>query len=60
MRKLAKELAPDVVNRIKEQCVLNEDSALECPVCMDMADNATIFIPCGRCFVAYYFGFCTD
>lgn len=48
MLKLAKELAPDVVARIKEQCALNEDSAMECPVCMDMADNPTIFIPCGH------------
>ncbi len=48
MLKLAKELAPDVVARIKEQCSLNEDSAMECPVCMDMADNPTIFIPCGH------------
>lgn len=48
MQNLAKELAPDVVTRIKEQCGLTEDGALECPVCMDMADNATIFIPCGH------------
>ena len=48
MLKLARELAPDVVARIKEQCALNEDSAMECPVCMDMADNPTIFIPCGH------------
>ena len=48
MLKLAKELAPDVVARIKEQCSLNEDSAMECPVCMDMAENPTIFIPCGH------------
>ncbi|MCJ1469564.1 hypothetical protein MMC07_008198 [Pseudocyphellaria aurata] len=45
---LAKELAPDVVARIKEQGGMNEQSALECPVCMDMAENATIFIPCGH------------
>lgn len=45
---LAKELAPDVVVRIKEQGGMNEQSALECPVCMDMAENATIFIPCGH------------
>ena len=44
MIKLAKELAPDVVVRIKEQ----GESALECPVCMDSSDNATIFIPCGH------------
>ena len=42
MRKLAEELAPEVVSRIKEQSGLNEDAALECPVCMDMAENATI------------------
>ena len=48
MLKLAKELPPEVVARIKEQCSLNEDSAMECPVCMDMADNPTIFIPCGH------------
>lgn len=48
MVNLAKELAPDVVNRIKEQCALNDDCALECPVCMDMTDNATIFLPCGH------------
>ena len=48
MKKLAKELAPDVVNRIREQCDMGKESALECPVCMDMADNATIFIPCGH------------
>ena len=48
MLKLAKELAPDVVARIKEQCSLNEESAMECPVCMDMAENPTIFIPCGH------------
>lgn len=48
MLKLARELAPDVVARIKEQCGQNDQSALECPVCMDMADNATIFLPCGH------------
>lgn len=48
MLKLAKELSPEVVARIKEQCSLNEESAMECPVCMDMADNPTIFIPCGH------------
>ena len=48
MLALAKELAPDVVARIMEQCGANEQNALECPVCMDMAENATIFIPCGH------------
>lgn len=48
MLALAKQLAPEVVARIKEQGATNEQSALECPVCMDMAENATIFIPCGH------------
>lgn len=45
---LAKDLSADVVARIKEQGRLNEQGALECPVCIDMAENATIFIPCGH------------
>ena len=48
MMKLAKELAPDAIVRIKEQSLLNDDCALECPVCMDMTDNAVIFFPCGH------------
>lgn len=48
MIKLANELTPEVVSRIKEQSVMNEQIALECPVCMDLAENATIFIPCGH------------
>ncbi|MCJ1379137.1 hypothetical protein MMC17_002237 [Xylographa soralifera] len=42
MISLAKELAADVVNRIKEA------GAIECPICMDSAENATIFTPCGH------------
>ena len=42
MKELAKQLAPDVIARIKEQSGQNEDAALECPVCMDLAENATI------------------
>lgn len=42
MRALAEALAPDVVERIKEQ------GNIECPICMDSADNATIFTPCGH------------
>ena len=38
----AQSLAPDVVKRIIEQ------GALECPICMDTAENAIIFIPCGH------------
>ncbi|KAL8942441.1 MAG: hypothetical protein Q9211_001384 [Gyalolechia sp. 1 TL-2023] len=46
--KMAKELAPDVVARIVQQGDINEQSGLECPVCMDATENATIFIPCGH------------
>lgn len=46
--KMAKELAPDVVARIIEQGDINDQSGLECPVCMDATENATIFIPCGH------------
>ncbi|MCJ1476465.1 hypothetical protein MMC13_005131, partial [Lambiella insularis] len=42
MINLAKGLALDVVNRIKDA------GAIECPICMDSAENATIFIPCGH------------
>ena len=38
----AQSLAPDVVKRIIEQ------GALECPICMDTAENAIIFVPCGH------------
>ena len=37
---LAQGLSIDVVKRIKEA------GAIECPVCMDFSENATIFIPC--------------
>ncbi|MCJ1280957.1 hypothetical protein MMC26_000275 [Xylographa opegraphella] len=42
MINLAEGLAADVVNRIKEA------GAIECPICMDLAENATIFTPCGH------------
>lgn len=48
MIELAKELGPDVVSRIKQVAAENEFQSLECPVCMDAADNPTIFIPCGH------------
>ena len=48
METLAKELPPEAVHRIKEQCAADEQSVLECPVCMDAAMNAIIFIPCGH------------
>ncbi|KZF22107.1 hypothetical protein L228DRAFT_239121 [Xylona heveae TC161] len=42
MLALAKELAPDVVARIKEI------AAFECPVCYDAVENPAIFLPCGH------------
>ena len=38
----AQSLAPEVVKRIIEQ------GALDCPICMDAAENAIIFVPCGH------------
>ncbi|KAI4249743.1 MAG: hypothetical protein L6R40_000532 [Gallowayella cf. fulva] len=48
LEKMAKELAADVVARIIEQGAGNDQSGLECPVCMDATENATIFVPCGH------------
>ncbi|KAL8713200.1 MAG: hypothetical protein Q9220_002721 [cf. Caloplaca sp. 1 TL-2023] len=45
---MAKQLPPDAIARIIEQGDLNNHSGLECPVCMDATENATIFIPCGH------------
>ena len=42
MMELAKELAPEVVARIKEV------EAFECPVCYDAVENPAIFLPCGH------------
>jgi SNF2 family DNA or RNA helicase len=51
MVKLAEELAPPVVARIKET-----NGNFECPICMDGCTNPAIFLPCGHdtcrdCFV---------
>ena len=51
MIKLAEELAPPVVARIKET-----GGNFECPICMDGCTNPAIFLPCGHdtcrdCFV---------
>ncbi|KAL9601796.1 MAG: hypothetical protein Q9219_002286 [cf. Caloplaca sp. 3 TL-2023] len=46
--KMAKELAPGVVIRLIDQLNSSEQVGLECPVCMDATENATIFIPCGH------------
>ncbi|KAL8783322.1 MAG: hypothetical protein Q9213_004697 [Squamulea squamosa] len=48
LEKMARELASDVVARIIEQGDRNNHSGLECPVCMDATENATIFVPCGH------------
>lgn len=48
MEGIARELAPEVVARIIEQSTSNDEKALECPICMDMTENATIFVPCGH------------
>ncbi|KAL8853561.1 MAG: hypothetical protein Q9221_001547 [Calogaya cf. arnoldii] len=48
LEKMARELAPDVIARIIEQGDRNDHIGLECPVCMDATENATIFVPCGH------------
>ncbi|KAL9104529.1 MAG: hypothetical protein Q9163_000560 [Psora crenata] len=60
MMKLAKELTPSVIARLIEQSRSNDDSALECPVCMDMTPNATIFLPCGHNTCSECFARITD
>ena len=60
MIKLAKELGPEVVSRIKEQVTSNDSSQLECPICMDMAVNPTIFLPCGHDTCSECFARITD
>lgn len=60
MIKLAKELAPDVVKRIKEQIASNDTAQLECPICMDAAEKSTIFIPCGHDTCSECFARITD
>ncbi|KAL8988484.1 MAG: hypothetical protein Q9177_002453 [Variospora cf. flavescens] len=52
--KMAKELAPDAVARIIAQ------ADLECPVCMDVTENATIFVPCGHLTCSECFTKITD
>ncbi|KAL8940902.1 MAG: hypothetical protein Q9216_002563 [Gyalolechia sp. 2 TL-2023] len=58
--KMAKELAPDVVARIVQQGDINDQSGLECPVCMDATENATIFVPCGHNTCSECFARITD
>ena len=60
MLDLAKQLTPDVISRIKDQAAPSDYTSLECPVCMDMADNATIFIPCGHDTCSECFARITD
>ena len=48
MLKLAKELDPDVIARIRDCTGTEPPHGLECPVCMDMTENASIIVPCGH------------
>ena len=48
MLKVAKELVPDVIARIRDCTGTEPPHGLECPVCMDMTGNASIIIPCGH------------
>lgn len=44
----AKLLKPDVVSRIKNLDEEGDEEAGTCPICMDSAGNAVIYIPCGH------------
>lgn len=57
---IAKDLAPDVIARIQEQTGTEEFSGLECPICMDTAENALIIIPCGHSTCSECFARITD
>ncbi|KAL8789460.1 MAG: hypothetical protein Q9195_006826 [Heterodermia aff. obscurata] len=48
MLKLAKELVPEVIARIRDSTGTEPPHGLECPVCMDMTANASIVVPCGH------------
>lgn len=48
MVKLAQELVPAVIARIRDTTGTEPPHGLECPVCMDMSANASIIIPCGH------------
>lgn len=43
MEALARELAPGVIERIKDA-----NGNFECPICYDASENPTIFFPCGH------------
>ena len=48
MLKVARELVPDVIARIRDSTGSEPPHGLECPVCMDMTENASIIVPCGH------------
>ena len=48
MLKVAKELVPEVIARIRDRTGTEPPHGLECPVCMDMTANASIIVPCGH------------
>ncbi|EMC99296.1 hypothetical protein BAUCODRAFT_41782, partial [Baudoinia panamericana UAMH 10762] len=52
---MAKQLAPDVVERIRVK-----NGAFECNICMDATPNPAIFIPCGHDCCAEDFARITD
>lgn len=60
MVQLAATLKPDVVARIRASGSQSEEAALDCPVCMDTAANATIFVPCGHSTCSECFTRITD
>ena len=60
MIEVAKQLAPDVIARLQEQTGTEELNGLECPICMDTAENSLIIIPCGHGTCSECFARITD
>ena len=60
MIQVAKELSPAVVAQIRERTGSGDLSGLECPICMDMSQDASIIIPCGHSTCSECFARITD
>ena len=60
MIQVAKELDPAVVAQIQERTGSGDLNGLECPICMDMSEDASIIIPCGHSTCSECFARITD
>ena len=58
--KLASQLNPDAVIRLKAQIENADDNALDCPICMDVTTDTVVFVPCGHGTCSECFSRLTD